>query len=112
MTLDLCPTSNVQAGIVDSVATHPIARLRRAGVPVTLNTDDLTVSDTTLSEEYLRAATEIGMTLPELWATNLHALEVAFADEATQGRLRAEFAAWGTGVPELVGTGPRTGTAG
>ena len=62
-------------------------------VPVTLNTDDLTVSDTTLSEEYLRAATEIGMTLPELWATNLHALEVAFADQATRGRLRAEFAA-------------------
>ena len=112
VTLDLCPTSNVQAGIVPSVAAHPLRRLRAAGVSVTLSTDALTVADTTLSQEYLRAVTEIGLTLPELWATNLHALEVAFADEATQGRLRAEFAAWGTGVPELVGTGPRTGTAG
>ena len=103
VTLDLCPTSNVQAGIVPSVAEHPIALLYRTGVPVTLNTDDLTVSNVTLSEEYERAARLIGLTLPELWAINLHALDVAFADEATLGRLRAEFEAWGVGIPELVG---------
>ena len=55
VTLDLCPTSNWQAGIVPSIAAHPLARLHRPGVPVTLNTDDTTVSDITLSEEYLRA---------------------------------------------------------
>ena len=54
-TLDLCPTSNVQAGIVPSVEEHPLARLHRAGVPVTLSTDDLTVSDISLSDEYVRA---------------------------------------------------------
>src|SRR3954452_23539794 len=32
VTLDLCPTSNVQAGIVPSLAEHPLARLHRAGV--------------------------------------------------------------------------------
>jgi adenosine deaminase len=32
VTLDLCPTSNWQAGIVPSVAAHPLARLHRAGV--------------------------------------------------------------------------------
>src|SRR4051795_10700758 len=37
VTLDLCPTSNVQAGIVRSVAEHPIAELFRSGVPVTLS---------------------------------------------------------------------------
>jgi adenosine deaminase len=102
VTLDLCPTSNVQAAIVPSVAAHPLARLRRAGVPVTLSTDDLTVSDTTLSEEYARAVTEIGLTLPELWATNLHALDVAFADAPVRARLRAEFEAWGAGIAELA----------
>jgi adenosine deaminase len=90
VTLDLCPTSNVQAGIVPSLADHPLARLHRAGVPVTLSTDDTTVSDITLSDEYERALDQIGLTIDELWAINRHALDVAFADEATLARLRAE----------------------
>ncbi len=101
VTLDLCPTSNAQAGIVDSVAAHPLARLHRAGVPVTLNTDDTTVSDITLSEEYLRAVELIGVTLPELWAMNRHALEVAFADDEVRAPLLAGFDAWAAGIPEL-----------
>jgi adenosine deaminase len=92
--LDLCPTSNVQAGIVPTVAAHPIARLHRAGVPVTLSTDDTTVSDLTLSEEYVRARERIGLTDAELWAIDRRALDVAFADEATLGPIRAEFDAW------------------
>jgi adenosine deaminase len=103
ITLDLCPTSNVQAGIVASVADHPLAALHRAGVPVTLNTDDRTVSDITLSEEFVRAIDEIGLTLPELWGINRHALDVGFADFDTLQPLMREFDAWAAGVPELYG---------
>ena len=106
VTLDLCPTSNVQAGIVDSVEAHPLARLHRAGVPVTLSTDDTTVSDITLSEEYVRAVERIGLTLPELWAIDRHALDVAFADEAVRASLRGEFDAWAGAVAELTDTVP------
>ena len=102
ITLDLCPASNWQAGIVPSVAAHPLARLHRAGVPVTLSTDDTTVSDITLSEEYVAAVEEIGLTLPELWAIDRRALDVAFADEAALGPLRAGFDAWAAGIPELA----------
>jgi adenosine deaminase len=94
VTLDLCPTSNWQAGIVSSIADHPLARLHRLGVPVTLSTDDTTVSDLTLTDEYERAFDPIGLTLAELWAIDRHALDVAFADAATLDRLRAEFDAW------------------
>jgi adenosine deaminase len=103
--LDLCPTSNYQAGIVPSIAEHPIGTLHRAGVPVTLSTDDTTVSDITLSEEYQRAVAKIGLTLPELWAIDREALEVAFADEATLAPIRERFDAWAAGIPEL-GTAP------
>jgi adenosine deaminase len=99
--LDLCPTSNVQASIVPSLDAHPLRRLAHAGVRVTLNTDDLTVSDVTLSEEYARAVERIGVTIPELWALDLAALEAAFCDEPTRVRLRAAFRAWGAGIPEL-----------
>ena len=102
VTLDLCPTSNWQAGIVPSVAAHPLARLHRAGVPVTLNTDDTTVSDIKLSEEYVNAVEQIGLTLPELWALDRRALDVAFADEADLAPLRVEFDDWAAGIPEFA----------
>ena len=94
VTLDLCPTSNVQAGIVPSVEAHPLARLHRAGVSVTLSTDDLTVSDVTLTEEYRRALELIGLSPAELWAIDRRALDVAFAEGAALAPLRAEFDAW------------------
>lgn len=102
ITLDMCPTSNVQAGILSSVAAHPLARLYRAGVPVSLSTDDSTVSDITLSEEYVRAVEEIGVTLPELWAIDRHALDVAFAEPQVIQPLRQVFERWAVTVPELL----------
>ena len=94
ISLDLCPTSNWQAGIVPSIASHPLGRLHRARVKVTLSTDDTTVSDLSLTDEYERALDQIGLEPDELWAIDRGALEVAFADEPTRDRLRAEFDAW------------------
>lgn len=100
ITLDLCPTSNWQAGIVPALAAHPLARLHRAGVPVTLSTDDTTVSNLSLTDEYERALVTIGLTLAELWAIDRHALDVAFADAPTLARLRSAFDAWAATRPE------------
>ncbi len=96
VTLDLCPSSNWQAGVVSSVAAHPLARLHRMGVPVTLSTDDTTVSDITLTQEYENAIEQIGLTMDELWTIDQHALDVAFADVTDLEPVRAAFARWGT----------------
>lgn len=106
VTLDLCPTSNVQARIVPTLADHPLPYLARAGVPVTLSTDDRTVSRLTLVEEYRRAHEVLGLTTAELWRINLHALRVAFLqhDEELRARLLAEFEEFAARDPEL-GTG-------
>ena len=95
VTLDLCPTSNVQAAIVPSLAEHPLPRLLRAGVPVTISTDDRTVSGLTLTEEWTRAVEVLGLSVAKLWSMNLHALRVAFLhhDEALRARLLREFEA-------------------
>lgn len=103
ITLDLCPTSNVQANIVASVAAHPIARLFRSGVPVTLSTDDRTVSGLTLVREYQNTVRETGLGLSELWAIDRHALEVAFLhhDEPLRENLLAEFDEFADAFPGL-----------
>ena len=95
VTLDLCPTSNVQAGIVPDLASHPIAALHRAGVSVTISTDDRTVTGTTLTEEMARTATAVGLTDDELATIALNGFARAFAPPVAMAPLRAEAArAW------------------
>jgi adenosine deaminase len=95
ITLDLCPTSNVQAGIVASVAEHPLAQLHRAGVSVTISTDDRTVTGVTLSEEMARTATDLQLGADELAAIALNAFGRAFAPPGAVAPLRAEaMRAW------------------
>jgi adenosine deaminase len=96
VTLDLCPTSNWQAGIVSRYADHPVVRLHRRGVPVTLNTDDRTVSDLTFPREIARAMSLLGLTLTELAALTRQAYRVAFLhhDEDLRARLLADLDAF------------------
>jgi adenosine deaminase len=102
ITLDLCPTSNVQAGLYPSVASHPLRALVRAGTPVTLSTDDRTVSSLTLATEYRRALRQARLTPTELWRVDRHALDVAFADDDTLAPLRSAFDAWARDQPVLL----------
>jgi adenosine deaminase len=95
VTLDLCPTSNVQAGVVDSLESHPLAALHRAGVSVTISTDDLTVTGTSLSEELVRCADAFSLSTGELTDIVLNSFARAFAPQAVMAPLVAEAAsAW------------------
>lgn len=107
VTLDLCPTSNVQAAIVPSLADHPLPLLLRAGVPVTLSTDDRTVSGLTLTTEWQRARDVLGLSLPELWRMNVHALRVAFLhhDEGLRAQLIRDFEEFAATEPSLMAPG-------
>jgi adenosine deaminase len=55
VTLEVCISSNLHTGAVETIGQHPLRRFMDAGVPVTLGTDNPTVSATTLSREYLLA---------------------------------------------------------
>lgn len=90
VTLDLCPTSNVQAGIVADLAEHPLARLHREGVSVTLSTDDRTVTGVTLSLEMARCVEAMGLVEDELAAIALNGFARGVAPEALRLPLLAE----------------------
>lgn len=49
--LEMCPTSNLQTKAVDSMEHYPFLRFLEAGIPVTVNTDNRTVSNTTITRE-------------------------------------------------------------
>ena len=101
VTLDMCPTSNVQAGIVAELAAHPLAELHRAGVSVTLSTDDRTVSDTSLTEEMARTAVALRLSARELADIALNAFRRAFGPRSVVDPMeRAAEQAWAAWVAE------------
>ena len=59
--LDVCPTSNLKLGVVDSLQQHPLPRLLEAGVAVSLNADDPLFFGSGMLAEYELARTHFGM---------------------------------------------------
>ena len=59
-TLHICPTSNVCLGRVDSLNTHPMRILFDNGVQFTINSDDIMVFGSSVSEEYISLC-EVGL---------------------------------------------------
>ncbi len=102
VTLDLCPTSNVQAAIVRSVSEHPAAELHRAGVSVTISTDDRTVTGTTLTSELARCATEMELQPRELAEIAINGFRRGFAPPSVRApfvaEARAAWDAWAAGA--------------
>jgi aminodeoxyfutalosine deaminase len=83
--LDVCPTSNLRTGVVRTLAEHPLPRLRAAGVPCTINTDDPAMFGTNLGREYDLAA-DLGVSAVEAYTAGVAG---ALCDDATRARLAA-----------------------
>ncbi|MGK2881612.1 MAG: adenosine deaminase [Mycobacterium sp.] len=76
--LELCPSSNVQTGAVQSIADHPFDRLARLRFRVTVNTDNRLMSDTTMSQEMLRLVEAFGYGWSDLERFTINAMKSAF----------------------------------
>ncbi|HTZ15992.1 MAG TPA: adenosine deaminase [Mycobacterium sp.] len=76
--LELCPSSNVQTGAVNSIAEHPFDLLARARFRVTVNTDNRLMSDTTMSHEMLALVDAFGYGWTDLARFTINAMKSAF----------------------------------
>ena len=76
--LEMCPTSNVQTKAVPTLAEHPIRMFFDRGIAVTVNTDNMTVSNTTLDKEYELLKKQFHFTDQELAKMSQTALRGAF----------------------------------
>jgi adenosine deaminase len=89
--LGVCPWSNVLLGLYPTREDHPIDALRRAGVPVSVNTDDPALFGCRLDEEYLETARTHGWDRDVVRAVARTSLEASFCDEDTRRALLAEL---------------------
>jgi adenosine deaminase len=92
--LELCPSSNVQ--IIPSLGDlewHPLDRLYRAQVPLSISTDSRMLTPTTLTREYEEVRRVFGWNAVDFLRTNLMAVDAAFVDDAMKVTLREKLAA-------------------
>jgi aminodeoxyfutalosine deaminase len=90
--VDVSPTSNVCTRCVPTIAEHPLRRMIQAGLFVTLNSDDPPMFGTSLSNEYLVAARDLGFSPAELAELAANGVRASFLDEAEKAALLAEIA--------------------
>jgi adenosine deaminase len=87
--LDICPTSNVRLGVVESIRHHPVEPLRAAGVAVSLNTDDPLLFSTSVVGEYATCASAFGWDRATLAAIARTSIESSFAPPERRRELLA-----------------------
>ncbi|MBR2685553.1 MAG: adenosine deaminase [Erysipelotrichaceae bacterium] len=80
-TLEVCLTSNYQCRTENSYEEHPAKKLLDAGVKVTLNTDNMSISQIDLDYEYDRAIEQVGFTYNDLIQMNINSIEASFMPE-------------------------------
>jgi adenosine deaminase len=76
--LEMCPSSNLQTGLVASLASHPLKFYFDFGLRVSINTDSRLITDTTVTKELLRAHREMGFSLDDLCTLLVQGFKSAF----------------------------------
>jgi adenosine deaminase len=89
--LEVCPGSNIALSVFPDFPSHPLRRLKEAGVRVTISSDDPPFFHTSLKREYELAAGVFAFSDAEIDEMTRTGIEAAFVDEATRQALLARL---------------------
>lgn len=97
----VCITSNVQSGVVESPEAHPLPAMIQAGLQVSVNTDDPSLSGISLTDEYRLAVEKMNLSVESLKGLILAATQAAFLP-------RREKRALGDRLQRVLGLAPES----
>ena len=86
-TFEVCITSNYQSGVVPALTVHPLSRMISLGLNTTINTDDPSISQIKLSDEYRLACEDLGLSVKTLQERVLAAAQAAFLPDEERQKL-------------------------
>lgn len=89
--LEICLSSNVASGLYEKYGDNPVQRLVDSGVDVVICTDNRTLANTTLTDEYNTLNRVFGFTINEFTNMNKLAIEHAFLSEKEKQELLKEL---------------------
>jgi adenosine deaminase len=84
----------VTLGLYPSLADHPIEKLRQAGVPVSINTDDPALLGQRLEAEYGRCADAFRWSDAVLRDLARNSVEASFATPEVKRDIMAKIETW------------------
>lgn len=90
-TFEVCITSNYQTGVVKSLEAHPFKTMLAEGLVATINTDDPSISQITLSNEYKVAAETLALPMDALHERITVAALASFQPEAERVKLAEQL---------------------
>lgn len=88
ITLECCPVSNVQTKAVSSIKEHPVGEFIKRGIKVTVNTDNMTVSGTTIANEFETIVNAGLISTEDKKQLLLNAAQAAFTTDEEKERLK------------------------
>ena len=91
ITIEMCPISNLKTRVVSSLKKHPIRTFLEKGLNVTVSTDDPSMFNTDMNNEYLQLHRRLNFTIPELFRLSLNAVASSFLSEKRKIKMRESF---------------------
>ncbi len=89
--IELCPTSNFQTKAVNTWEEYPLKRFLEKGLLATINTDNRTVSNTSVTKELLKINENMGFEKDTIRQLLFNSIEISFAADPIKHRLLREM---------------------
>jgi adenosine deaminase len=89
--LEVCPTSNIQTNVVNTIKEHPADKIYNWGVSMSVNTDARTITPVTLSSEYSVLEKTFNWTKEHFLKCNLEAIAHSFCDTELKEKLKRQI---------------------
>ncbi len=89
--LELCPTSNIQFGLFQNIHQHPLPTFLKAGINISINSDDPPFMKTNVAREYHLVQKAFDYTDDTMLSITKMAIESAFVDPKTKQQLLNEL---------------------
>lgn len=89
--LELCPKSNLDTKAVSDISNYPVRSFLERGIVTTINSDNMTVSNTSVKNEFALLKEGIDLTEAERRKLLLNSVEAAFVTEAEKEELRKKL---------------------
>ena len=85
--VELCPTSNIQTKAISKFSEYPFPAMKAAGVRMSVNTDNRTVSQTNSTKEFSRLLFQFGLNEDDMKKIYRDSVDMIFADDDCKDRL-------------------------
>ena len=88
--LEICLTSNLQTEAIKG--KHPLEDLYNYGINISINTDNDTVSDININEEYKKVLETTNLSIQDLIKCNINSIDYIFANNEIKNKLKNKLA--------------------